>query len=59
MPGFKTTLITYLEQLGEFGFDLMELLAEAFGLPVDVFDKFYASPKETQQHRCKVPTSSI
>ncbi|KAG8872847.1 hypothetical protein FRB97_007295 [Tulasnella sp. 331] len=53
IPGFKATLTTYLEQLGSLGFEFMGLLAEALGLPVDVFDKFYASPKESQQHRCK------
>ncbi|KAG8979792.1 hypothetical protein FRB94_011081 [Tulasnella sp. JGI-2019a] len=54
LSGFKATLITYLEQLGKFGFKFMELLAEAFGLPINAFDKFYESPKETQQHRCKI-----
>lgn len=47
-------MITYLEQLGKFGFEFMELLAEAFGLPANAFDQFYKTPKETQQHRCKV-----
>lgn len=53
VPGFKQTMLAYTQQVGKLGFEFASLLAEAFGLPPDTFDKFYDSPKELQQHRCK------
>ncbi|KAG8950235.1 hypothetical protein FRC04_007869 [Tulasnella sp. 424] len=54
LPGFKATVIEYLQQLGKLGFEFMSLLAESLHLPRDVFDKFYENPKEKNPHWCKI-----
>ncbi|KAG8975053.1 hypothetical protein FRC05_006476 [Tulasnella sp. 425] len=58
LPGFKATVIEYLQQLGKLGFEFMSLLAESLHLPRDVFDKFYENPKEKNPHWCKVQSPS-
>ncbi|KAG5734874.1 putative iron/ascorbate oxidoreductase [Termitomyces sp. T112] len=53
IPGFRSTLEGYFEQVQELSYAFISLLAEAFGLPTNALRHFYDTP-EKMQHRGKI-----
>ncbi|KAG6876712.1 hypothetical protein C0992_012050 [Termitomyces sp. T32_za158] len=53
IPGFRSTLERYFEQVQELSYMFISLLAEAFGLPPNALKHFYDTP-EKMQHRGKI-----
>ena len=53
IPGFKATMLTYLNQLVNLSYEFISLLAEAFGLPSDALSVFYDAA-EDMHHRGKI-----
>jgi len=58
IPGFKTTVEEYFQQVQALSYKFISLLAEAFGLGPDALNKFYDS-NELMQHRGKICTYYI
>ncbi|PSR73294.1 hypothetical protein PHLCEN_2v10855 [Hermanssonia centrifuga] len=52
LPGFRTTLASYIAQVSQLGDELMVLVAEALGLPADAFSKF--TEERGNVHRGKI-----
>ncbi|CAL1706053.1 unnamed protein product [Somion occarium] len=53
LPGFKETFLRYLAQVEKLSFNFIELLAEAFQIPVSSLDPFFNEGRHLQ-HRAKV-----
>jgi hypothetical protein len=53
VPGFKKTYLRYLGEVENLGYEFVQLVAEALGLPPDGLVQFYDVP-ERMQHRSKV-----
>ncbi|GJJ06756.1 hypothetical protein Clacol_000952 [Clathrus columnatus] len=56
IPGFRQTVETYINQVGELSFKFVSLTAEALGLPPNGLDKFYDNIPTVAniQQRCKL-----
>ena len=53
VEGFKETYLRYLGEVENLGYEFVQLVAEALGLPPDGLARFYDAP-ERMQHRSKV-----
>ncbi|THH17296.1 hypothetical protein EW146_g3500 [Bondarzewia mesenterica] len=53
LPGFKDTLLRYLDQVQKLSYEFIELIAEALGLSPHGLDHFF-DPDELMQHRAKI-----
>ncbi|EPQ54797.1 Clavaminate synthase-like protein [Gloeophyllum trabeum ATCC 11539] len=54
LPGFKATMLRYLNQVEQLSYDFITLLSEAFGLSSDALDVFFDKSPGAMQHRGKV-----
>ena len=52
LPGFRQTYEEYMTKMGHMSIWFTSLCAEAIGLPVDAFDRFFDG--ESQQHKLKI-----
>ncbi|KAH8118970.1 hypothetical protein DFH11DRAFT_1685995 [Phellopilus nigrolimitatus] len=57
LPGFKATMLRYLEQVETLSYELIALIAEALGLARTGLAAFFAGPPAIQ-HRAKVVNAS-
>ncbi|ETW79865.1 hypothetical protein HETIRDRAFT_419510 [Heterobasidion irregulare TC 32-1] len=53
LPGFKETVLRYLDQVQKLSFEFISLIAEALGLQPDGLARFYDTD-EFMQHRSKI-----
>lgn len=53
LPGFKETVLRYLDQVQKLSYEFISLIAEALGLQPDGLARFYDTD-EFMQHRSKV-----
>jgi isopenicillin N synthase-like dioxygenase len=54
LPGFKESLLKYLDQVEKLSWQFTGLMAEALGLAPNAFDCFFEASQPSMQHRCKV-----
>ena len=54
MSGFEKTYLRYLDEVENLGYEFVQLVDEALGLPPDGLAQFYDARERMMQHRSKV-----